>query len=308
MAYRGVMARLEVTPVVAADAAEVATLLAAVELALYGHTTFSQADLEEEWADADLARDGRAVRDGGRLLGYAMITRRTDYWRVHGNVHPDALGRGVGTLIATGAERDAAASGVRRLQNSVFEADGAGRTLIEALGYVPVRVFREMRIQLTTAPAAPEWPDGLHVGAFDAVRDGRAFHAAHQEAFADHWEHSSRDYASWSRVHLETPRFEPALWCMVRAGDEIAGGAICTGDTYGGGWIDVLFTRRPWRGQGVGGALLQDAFSRLWDRGERTIGLGVDAGSDTGAFRVYERAGMTPTLAWVIHEKALDPS
>jgi mycothiol synthase len=104
---------------------------------------------------------------------------------------------------------------------------------------------------------------------------------------------------------LASERFDPALWCMVRAGDQIAAGTINTADTYGGGWVHALFTRRQWRGRGVGAALLADAFGRLWDRGERSIGLGVDAGSETGAFRLYERAGMTPALGWVMYEKDL---
>jgi GNAT superfamily N-acetyltransferase len=69
--------------------------------------------------------------------------------------------------------------------------------------------------------------------------------------------------------------------------------------------VHVLFTLRPWRKQGVGTALLRDAFRRLWERGERSIGLGVDAASETGAFRLYERAGMTPALGWVAYEKEL---
>jgi GNAT superfamily N-acetyltransferase len=64
---------------------------------------------------------------------------------------------------------------------------------------------------------------------------------------------------------------------------EIAAGTICTGDTYGGGFVHGLFTRRAWRNQGVGAALLADGFGRFWERGERSVGLGVDAASDTGA-------------------------
>ncbi len=67
----------------------------------------------------------------------------------------------------------------------------------------------------------------------------------------------------------------------------------------------MLFTRRPWRKQGVGAALLGDAFGRFWQRGERSVGLGVDAANDTGAFRLYERAGMAPALGWVVYEKKL---
>ena len=79
-------------------------------------------------------------------------------------------------------------------------------------------------------------------------------------------------------------------------------------DTYGGGFVQILFTRRPWRRHGVGAALLADAFRRLWEGGERSVGLGVDTESGTGAFRLYERAGMTPTLGWVQYEKALGPT
>ena len=140
---------------------------------------------------------------------------------------------------------------------------------------------------------------------FDPKHDAREFHAAHQEAFADHWEYTPRDFQSWSRFHLESGRFDPTLWCVVRAGDEIAAGTICTSDTYGGGWVHVLFTRRPWRKQGVGAALLRDSFGRFWERGEHSVGLGVDAASDTGAFRLYERAGMAPELGWVMYEKKL---
>jgi hypothetical protein len=78
---------------------------------------------------------------------------------------------------------------------------------------------------------------------FDPERDALQFHAAQREAFADHCEHTPRDFESWSKVNLGSERFDPTLLCVVR-GDEIAAGTICTGDTYGGGFIHALFTRR----------------------------------------------------------------
>ena len=177
------------------------------------------------------------------------------------------------------------------------------------VGYGAVRVFRELRIDLEVPPPAPEWPDGLRVVPFDPERDAPEFHAAHQEAFADHWDYTPRDLEPWSKSHLKSERFDPTLWCVVRAGDQIAAGTICTGDTYGGGFIHALFTRRPWRKQGVGAALLSDSFGRFWERGEHSVGLGVDAASDTGAFRLYQRAGMAPVVGWVMYEKQIgDPA
>lgn len=293
------------TPAAAADAAAVTDIVAALESALYRQTTFSQADLEGEWAKLDLGQDACVVRDGHRVVGYGVVRERRDPWQVEAYVHLDALGRGIGTLLATWLEEHAARGGARRIHNSVLEADRGARALLESLGYDAVRVFREMRIELDAPPPAPEWPDGLRLVAFDPERDARAVHAAHQEAFADHWNHTPRDFASWSKVHLGSERFDPTLWCVVRAGDEIAAGTIGTGDTYGGGFVHALFTRRPWRRQGVGAALLADAFGRFWERAEHAVGLGVDAASATGAFRLYERAGMAPALGWMVFEKTL---
>ena len=299
------MERAILTPPVAADAAAVTEVVAALESSLYGQTSFSQADLEDEWSELDLERNARVVRDGDRIVGYGTVRELGELCRVEGYVHPDVVGRGIGKLIATGLEEDAARRGARRIQSNVFELDSAARGLLESLGYGAVRIFRELRIELEAPPPAPQWPDGLRVVPFDAERDALEFHAAHQEAFADHWDYSPRDFESWSKGHLASERFDPTLWCVVRAGDEIAAGTICMGDTYGGGWVQVLFTRRPWRRQGVGAALLRDAFGRFWERGERRVGLGVDAASDTGAFRLYERAGMAPALGWVMYEKEI---
>jgi mycothiol synthase len=299
------MSSFRVDPAVAADAAAVTEVVAALESSLYAQTAFSQADLEGEWADLDVEQNARVVRDGDRIVGYGVLWELGELWRAEGYVHPDARGRGIGKLIATGLEQDAARRGARRIQNGILEADSAARTLLESLGYGAVRVFRELRIELDAPPPAPEWPEGLRVVPFDPERDALGFHAAEEEAFADAWDFTPRDFEWWSKVNLGSERFDPTLWCVVRARDEIAAGTICTGDTYGGGFVNVLFTRRPWRKQGVGAALLGDSFGRFWGRGEHSVGLGVDAASDTGAFRLYERAGMTPALGWVMYEKEL---
>jgi mycothiol synthase len=294
-----------ITHAVAADAAEVTALVQAHESSRYTGTTFSQADLEAEWEELDIEQDTLVVRDGDRIAGYAAVRERGEVWRVEGYVHPEAQGRGFGRLIADRLEEDAARGGGHRIHNAVLEADPAAGTLLESLGYAAVRVFREMRIEMGSPPPAPVWPDGLHVVPFEPERDAAEFHAAHQEAFSDHWGYTWRGFETWSKLNLRNERFDPSLWCMVRGEDEIAAGTICTRDTYGGGWVHTLFTSGRWRRRGVGEALLRDAFGRFWERGERNVGLGVDSGNETGAFRLYERAGMSPVLGWTVYEKEL---
>ena len=129
------MERALATPAVAADAAGVTEVVLALETSLYGQSEFSQADLENEWSDLDLERDARVVRDGDRIVGYGVVRERGELWRVEGYVHPDALGRGIGTLIATGLEEEAAHGGARRVQNAnpTIAATQAGRSRIGRL-------------------------------------------------------------------------------------------------------------------------------------------------------------------------------
>jgi mycothiol synthase len=292
-------------PADAGDAAAVADLVIAYERSLYGETAYTYDDLEAEWRAIDLARDTLVLVEGDEVVAFGSLHDRGELWRSDAYVHPAHQGHGIGTELARALETIARSRGARRLQSGVAEPDDAGRRLFAGLGYEPVRVFREMRIELAAEPAGPQWPPGLVAGAFDADRDARAFHAAQQEAFADHWEYTSREFAEWRDFHIVMERFDPSLWGVVRAGDEIVAGAISVADRYGGGWVAVLFTRRQWRGQGVGRAILQDAFTRFWARGERSVGLSVDADGTLGAFHLYESAGMSPALGWVMFEKEL---
>jgi ribosomal protein S18 acetylase RimI-like enzyme len=197
------------TPAVAADAAGVADVVAALESSLHGPTAFSQADLEDEWSTLDLERDVRVVRDADRVVGYGVVRERGELWLVEGYVHPDALGHGIGKLIATELEEATSQGGARRIRNAVLEADSAAGSLLESLGYSAVRIFRELRIELDALPTARAWPDGLRVDPFDPEHDAVEFHAAHQESFADSWGFTPRDFESWSKGHTRRSSARP---------------------------------------------------------------------------------------------------
>jgi mycothiol synthase len=71
------------------------------------------------------------------------------------------------------------------------------------------------------------------------------------------------------------------------------------------GWISTLGVRRPWRRRGLGQALLLTAFNEFYRRGEKIVALSVDAASQTGATRLYERAGMCVYQEFTLYEKEL---
>jgi mycothiol synthase len=64
------------------------------------------------------------------------------------------------------------------------------------------------------------------------------------------------------------------------------------------GWIGSVGVLRAWRRRGLGRLLLLHGLAELYRRGERRIGLGVDASNPTGATRPYESVGMR--VAWQV--------
>jgi ribosomal protein S18 acetylase RimI-like enzyme len=101
------------------------------------------------------------------------------------------------------------------------------------------------------------------------------------------------------------PKLDSSLCFLVRDGDEIAAAEVCQQERFGMGWIRALGVRPRWRRRGLGRALLLHAFGELYARGQRRIGLGVDAENTTGAVRLYERAGMRAAWQADIYERKL---
>ena len=67
-----------------------------------------------------------------------------------------------------------------------------------------------------------------------------------------------------------------------------------------------LAVREPWRGQGLGRALLLTAFGAFHRRGQTGAALSVDTANVTGAVRLYEGVGMHATRRLDTYERPLD--
>jgi mycothiol synthase len=267
---------------------------------------FTPAELADDWKRFDLQRNAWLVEAAdGRLAGYATLEKQGEArFQSDGYVHPELRGLGVGGLLVDMAEERAHELGAISVQNVIVTSDEAAAAVLEARGYRRVRLFYRMAIELGDEPLETEWPDGIRVEAF-VERHARAYHEAIEEAWQDHWNHTPRSFEFFRERLLEGPTYDPELWRLAWAGDEIAGGTICEPQHNGMGWVRSLMVRRPWRRHGLGMALLNDAFRLFYERGERRVGLGVDAESPTGATRLYERAGMQVAETNSVYEKAL---
>jgi mycothiol synthase len=265
-------------------------------------------------SDFDWGKDAwlAVAADGQRALGFAHLqpVERTDL-QAFATVLPDARGRGIGAALLAHIEERASEAMDRFapdahvvLQQWITAANEPARRLLEQSGYQVVRRMWGMIVDLVEEPPAVIWPEGITVRTPVTEADLRATHAASREAFRDHWGYAEQPYEDFARSNIEIDTFDPSLWFMVMDGDEVAG--VMLGEMLPDrGWVNDLAVRRPWRGRGLGEALLRHSFGAFYRRGLRTVALGVDSQNLTGATRLYERVGMRVERQYDICEKVL---
>lgn len=297
-----------------ADLEPVLEVLRAADSSIAGDSDWTASDLAHEWSDLDLARDAWVFELDGTVAGYASFYARGGRLSGDGYVHPGYRNRGIGSEILRVTEERARAeeasieSGERvYLQNASLD-DDCTQAFYRAHGYEPVRGFRGMTIDLEAEPEVPAVP-GIEIRPVDHPAEARALHQAHQEAFSTHWEFRPMPWEEWEDKRIGRETFDPTLWWLAVDGDEIAGLAMCEHKRDPDqGWVDALGVRPAYRRRGIAEALLKTAFAEFFRRGERKVGLGVDAESPTGATRLYERAGMRTLWHAVVWEKELRPA
>jgi mycothiol synthase len=255
----------------------------------------------------DPKRDVRVAEEDGRLVGYADVDPQGEnpiVWWCDVRVHPDADVTAVVPELVAWLEQRACEGRLRVWTPSKVRAVAEA---YERLGLEPIRHSFRMAIELDHPPEPPTWPEGLSPGPFEAGQE-RAVYDAFRETWLDTWAPEEESFEEWAHWTVEREGFDPTLWFLAYAGEEIAGFSLCRPsetrpDT---GYVNLLGVRRPWRRRGLGEALLRHSFVELYRRGFPRVALGVDAGSPTGATRLYERAGMHVVRRLDIYERELD--
>lgn len=316
---------LTLRPAARDDLDAIVTLLNAAGLDQTGRPLTNAREISDNWAMAsfDINSSTRvAEQPDGRIIGYIEIWDidpvPVQNW-VWGRVDPQFEAVGAGTAMMEWAEQ--------RLQSTVGRAPEDARVifysaavsthlpskqLFEDLGMTFMRRFWQMMITFEETPPEPVWPANIELSSYAERDDFRAIVLADDEAFRDHWGHVQQpedelvaEYREW--IDSES-NFDPSLWFLAMDGEEIAGICLCSRERAeypDAAWVNVLGVRRPWRGQGLGLALLHHAFGVFYREGKQGVGLGVDSANLTGATRLYEKAGMSMVQASDAYEKEL---
>lgn len=240
----------------------------------------------------DVERDVRVVIEDGELVGFAAVNVEGEHTWI------ELQGKGLAELI----DWALTLAGGRIYSGGWQQNEEVGAALRER-DFAVARHSYRMAIDLSAVNPEAWWPDGVGVRCF-RDGEGRAVYEVHMETFEDSWEHTREPFEEWEHWWLDRPGFDPELWLLATAGEEIAGIALCRVHEIDPrtGWVSILGVRRPWRRRGLGRALLLESFRRLAAHGCTRAVLGVDASSLTGANRLYESAGMKVISTFDIYE------
>jgi mycothiol synthase len=279
-------------------------------------------NLEHCTPSTDLA----VARQGDEIVAYARVywSDTTDgerWYESIGFVHPDHRRRGIGRRLlawtearrlelAAADELAGAARDRPRRFTSVNDDGGVGGdVLLRAAGYEPFRRFFSMRRPDLADIADHPLPAGLELRAIPNEPEAiRAVVHADSEAFADHFGSVDDEEVVFAQV-VEDPETDTSLWVVAFDGDEIAGAvlnAIHAGhDGIPVGWLDSVFTRRPWRQRGLARALIARSLVLLRERGVSSAALGVDASNPNQALGLYESCGFRRASSTTSYRKAV---
>lgn len=254
-----------------------------------------------------LARDAVLVlAPDGALAAYAEAFGLNPELSLEGYVlvAPAHRGKGIGAALASWVERRALDRDPvpAKLRIATTASDGPAHELLSRRGSENVRTFWHMERDLVPGLAPAELPAGIVFRSYRHPDDGVAVYDTIEEAFADHW---GQETTPFDQHMDEMRRLEPLLVALAIEAEQIVG--ACLGRIVEGtGWIDIVAVRQPWRGRGIGRALLTRSFAAFADRGLVRVLLNVDSDNSTGATRLYESVGMRVRRSFHVFEKRPD--
>lgn len=286
------------------DAPAVLAVLAARDAVDHGGLDYTLGDLRDEWqgADFDLASDAVVAEVRGRIVGYAVV-------RLSGSiavVSPDHEGRGVGARLLQWSERRQRERGRERYRQWVPATNARARELLERVGYRPSRSYARMVRRLDDVRPAPAAPEGFTIRAVDAGADAAGLHAVDAASFAVTADYMPETLGEFRQEHLAAHDFDAALSAVGEHGDRMAGFLLARRrDAERIGYVDILAVHPDFQRRGLGTALLLGAFARFAGAGLLEAQLGV-ASDNPRALRMYERAGMKPSLQAYTYERPVE--
>lgn len=305
-----------------ADLEAIANLINACEAVDRIDSGTSVPELRQEFDEPSLdkARDLRLWEDtDGRLIGFGQMWIPQSGEVIDGfvgfRVHPTARGGDLERQIVAWAQRRLREVGQERsVQVKLRSGSRADKTdriaILESCGFAADRYFFTMARLLTEPIPEPQFPAGFTLRQVQGEQDAEAWVQMYNQTFIDHWNHHNATVEKFKHG-LTQPNYRPELDLIAIAPDGTFA-AFCDCGIFpeenqrsgrNEGWIFSLGTRRGFRKQGVGRAMLLVGMQRLKTAGVETARLSVDADNPNGAGGLYESVGFRKLYTRLVYVK-----
>lgn len=260
--------------------------------------------------DVDLSQDLRLWYEGEQLLGFGRLRTSPatpdseDSSHLWFQVHPAARHLGLEmNILAWGEQRieqiELARQNRIKLRTGARESEPERIAFLQAQGFVAERYFYRMGRSLLEPIPLPQFPTGFSLRSVEE-QDAVLWVEMFNQTFIDHWNFHPMTVEQWHHYGTD-PNYRPDH-DLVAVSPEGRLAAFCychispernqrTGRNEG--YVNLLGTRRGFRGQGLGRAMLLAGLHRLRQSGVETALLGVDADNPSGALQLYQSVGFS---------------
>jgi GNAT superfamily N-acetyltransferase len=239
--------------------------------------------LRWQWQRPDCDRGWVAV-DRDKVVGHGVLdgTQAATVWSAEPDVRKALLAR----VMACAHER-----GLAQISVVTSPSDEALPGLLALNGFALDREILRMWCTLDPPLEQPTWPTGLTVRTYSPADDTRV-HALLDHTYAS-WDpnYVARTHDSWLAAMTGHAEFDAGLWFLVERDGTLVACALHWKESNERGWVKDIVVEQSERGNGLGTALLQQAFCAYAERGVKQVGLKVDSTNPTSARGLYERLG-----------------
>jgi mycothiol synthase len=295
------------------DAQQTHQMIVRCAISEYGQPDSDLEDLLHDWGQMDLNHDAwLAFTPKGELIGYGAVLPGGPNLRYDFFVDPAWASEALGQALLARCEARGLALAQERGETAEMMAqvyvphvNQQERKIVEQAGFQPVKYHFNMQIQMDSPPPASHWPEGVSLRAATPGQDDRQIHQFIQAAFHRPGR-TPQPFEAWQASMMRSDIFDPDLWFLAFAEEEIVGACLCFAYSDEG-WVRQLGVAETWRRRGLGTALLRHAFGEFKKRGYDKVGLGV-AGDNTTAYAFYEKVGMKRLRQYDEYQKPLKPA
>jgi mycothiol synthase len=244
----------------------------------------------------------------GEVIAYNRVFWRvepsgTHIYNIIGFLLPEWRRKGIGRAMLKYAEErvrqiaeEHPKDAERVYETWASEGELGWHALLKDDGYQAVRYGYSMVRPLNTNVEITPMPAGFEIRP-SKPEHIRAIWDADQKAFEDHWGYSPASEDDFQAFQNEKI-FNPDLWKVAWAGDEVAGMVLNFVDEDENqayerrrGYTEGISVGKPWRRRGLARALLTRSLQMFKDMGMEEAALGVDTENPNQALHLYESVG-----------------